>query len=324
MSKITKADRKKALKERTTTNVSNRDKSGFAGQKRAFDFKGKEVTFWKPEKGSNHIDIIPYLITTDKHPGKLKEGYEDYILEYYMHPSVGASEDTFVCLKKTFGKPCPICEEQAILRQDENVDEDSVKALNAKRRAIYNIIDKNDEEAGIQLFEVSHFLFEKELLEEAETAEEEVIIFADIEEGTSIKFRAKEKSFGGFSFFEFKAFSFEERDEAYAESILKKSYSLDKYIVIPTYDEVRNAFLGIESEDDDGSVEEEDNDTEDEDVNEEKTRKDRKRKERKKKKDVNPCPHAHVFGTDCDEHDDCADCAAWDDCADKQEELNDE
>jgi len=322
--KMTKEERRQALRDRTTSNIKNKDSSGVQG-KRILDLSEyKDVTFYKPKKGTNSLDIIPYLVSTERHPQGLKVGQEDYVLDVWVHGWVGPGEDSFLCLKKTFGKPCPICEEIANLMQGENPNKKQIKSMQAKRRCFYNVIDLDDrdKEEVIQLFEVSHFLFEKELLEEAETAEEEVIIFSDIEEGRTIRCRASQETMeGGKPFFKFKSFSFGRRKKAYKESIIEKSYPLDALLIIPAYEEVKNAFFGI---DDDGEANEhkdQENEGEAED-----TRGDsrRERRDREPKKSKTACPHNHTYGTDCDEYrEDCDDCDVWDKCADERDRLND-
>jgi len=328
MKKISREERKKALQERTTKNIENKDKKGFSG-KRAIDYKGQEISWWKPKEGPNRIDILPYLVGTDHHPGKMKKGFEDYLLEYAVHYQVGPEEASYLCLKKMYGKPCAICQEQAALRQNENSDEDEIKSLNSQMRTAYNIIDLDDKEAGIQIFDVSHFLFELELLEKIEVfkQKEEVPTIFDIEEGYSIEFRAKGKKYKKSSYFEFKDFTFQERENPYSEDIFEETYALDEYLVIPTYEEVRNAFLGIEEDEEEDEPEEEE-ETKDEQptkAKEEVTDDKSKRRERKRKKETkNKCPHDHVFGKDCDEHDECEECSQWNACADEQDRLDDE
>ena len=92
------------------------------GKKREgiFDFGGKEVKFYKPsfdkeaKSNINRIDIVPYEITSSKHPlvanGSWKKGQKDYMLEVYVHKSVGPDFATVICPRETYGHKCPICD----------------------------------------------------------------------------------------------------------------------------------------------------------------------------------------------------------------------
>ena len=292
--RISKEERRKALQERTNKNVQNSGKSEFGA--RYLSTTGyDEVKWFKPQsKVKNCIDILPYVITTKNHPQGMKIGYEDYLLDLFVHKNVGPRDDSFICLSKNFGKPCPICEEMARLSKEGKDDE--AKAIKPSRRAVYNVIDLNNPDEGIQLFDVSHWLFEKELTEELKGCytDGEIPIFSDLEEGMSIKFRGSDKVFKGNKYLEYKTFSFEDRDEDYDDKILDEVYPLDAMLVIPTYEEVYASFYGEDADEEEEEVEEKparrskakkevevEEEIEDEEVEEESAPK--KRRERKSK-----------------------------------------
>lgn len=338
------------LKEKTQEHNKNKDSGSFSA--RVLDLSDyEEVSFFQPKKGKQSIDIIPFEAKTDSFP-KLQKGDIDYVMDFFVHYDVGPGKDRFLCLQKTCGLPCPVCEESDMLKEQEG-DEKIIEALRPRRRVLYNVIDINNEDKGIQLFETSHYLFEKELLEEA-GADEELIIFSDIEDGRTIKFRASEKKFGGNSFTEFKSFTFEERDEPYEDDIIDEAYSLDKIINVPDYQTVYDSLHGInhtteedEEDEDEEEVEEKpsrkskgkskskkkkssladdsaipfDNDEEEEDEDEEEApkKKGKKKSKKKKKSDDNECPSGYTFGEDCDEYDECLDCEVWEECSAAQE-----
>ena len=301
--KKSKAERKEALKKNTENSAKNADK-GFSG-KRLLDTSGlDEVKFWRPEKGNKNkvsLDIIPYVVQTKHHPQKIKPGYNDYRLDVFVHRYIGPGDDTFLCLKKTFGKPCPICEHEESLQ--ESGQKKASEGFKAKRRCVYNIIDMNDIDAGIQLFEESYWLFEKEMLEEAETSEDQVITFSDLEDGRNVRFRPKTDSYEGNSFFKYKSFTFPERDEAYEDDFDEEAYCLDELMIIPTYEEMQAALKGEGEDEDEDEV---DNDLNDDaipfDVDEK-----------------SKCPIGKYGETD--DHKECKNCDVWDDCADEQERL---
>lgn len=211
-----------------------------------------EVNFFSPQEGRNRINIIPYTIKTKNHPlvkrGEFEIGDKDYMMDVWVHRGVGPSEASVVCLKNTYGKPCPICEHSAMLRKQGKEDEAS--ALKPSRRAFYNVQDMKDP-GKLKIFEASHYLFEKELIDEARDDEEGGFIdFADEETGREIKFRCSKTSKGGFEFNEFKSFSFEERDENIPDELLESAISFDEIMNVPTYDEVEKILYGTDDEDD--------------------------------------------------------------------------
>jgi len=236
------------MKARTEENYKNKDYG--VGGARVLDLSSLEdVEFFKPEKGKHCIDIIPYEITTNNHMTR-KPGELDYVLEYYTHYDVGARKGRVVCPAKTFGKPCPICEEMEELK-DQEADEDMIDALKPKRRVLYNVIDTKKPDKGIMLFDVSHYLFEAEILDEAGSGDES-IVFSDTEDGASISFRDTGKKGIG----RFKGFAFEDREEPYDDDIIDEAYSLDSLLVVLSYEEIHNMFHNADEDDEEEEEEE--------------------------------------------------------------------
>ena len=254
------SDRKAALKRRTESTSQNRSSGGGGGVLDISDHE--DVNFYKPEKGDNIIDIVPFIVTQDWYPtlrspkGKpinIPVGDPDYKLEVCVHRGIGAEERTVVCLQRCFGKRCPICEERKAAD-----DPDVEKELKPTWRSIYNIKEPEGDDT-IKIFDVSEYLFERELLEEA-TQGDDIVSFSDLEDGASIKFRAKQEKYQGNAFFKFKKFDFIERDEELNESILEDVYPLDAMLTILTYEQVNSIFLGEELDDDDNSNDDDSND----------------------------------------------------------------
>ena len=179
--------------------------------------------------------------------GEAEIGEMDYCLDFYSHRNVGPSEKTVLCLKGTYGKPCPICEHSASLRKAGK--EKEANSLKSSRRVVYNVQDLKEPEK-LKVFETSHYLFEKELIEEARDDEEGGFIdFADIDEGKEIKFRASKSKIGDKEFMEYKSFSFEDRDEPLDEDLLASAISFDELLTVPTYEEVEKILYGDDDED---------------------------------------------------------------------------
>ena len=344
-------NKKSSLAKRMQVSYESKE-SGNISRKSVLDWKkvDGEVTFFKPTEGKNRINIIPYVIKTKNHPlvkkGEFSVGDSDYVMDFFIHKSVGPTESSVLCLKSTFGKPCPVCELQAKLCKEGKGDE--AKALKPSRRVAYNIEDTK-EPGKLKVFETSHFLFEKELIDEARDDEENGFVdFADPEEGKEVKFRASKTSQGGYEFLEFKSFGFEDRDEKISSKLLKQAISFDEILTIPTYEEVEKILYGAEDSDDeedsedepkkkpskksskeeDDDEEEEDSDDSDDEENddeeeEEEEEKPSKKSSKKSSKDdeedfedepKKKCPFGHKYGVDTDVYDDCDNCDCWANC----------
>jgi hypothetical protein len=301
--------------------------------------------WYKPQKGTNLLDILPFIAVTDNSP-RCKKGEVDYLLDVYVHKSVGPARDEFLCLQKNYGRACPICEHREELRE-QGEDEDVIKELYPKRRVLYNIKDLKGESKKIQLFETNHFQFELEIQKEAETDQDgEFVVFFDPEDGKSVKFRGYEDTYKGRKYIKIEKVSLENREKQYKESILEKTIALDSLLVVPSYEEVRDSFFGVvgsssddeddetpkkrskvietdDDEDDDdrpkkkGKVDDEDDDEDDDDDDRPKKKGKVEEEDQPKKKSSSKCPHGHVFGKDCDSTDECEDCKLWDECSDE-------
>lgn len=245
MAKISKEERRAKLRERQEEDIKNRD-GGFGCN--WIDLAlCSDVTFFTPKPKKNYeIDIIPYLVgDKKKHPQGVEPGYEDWVLEVYVHRRVGPAKKDFICLEKTFGKACPICEEKEIQRKN-GVEYEDYKHLVPSRRCAYWVNDLKDKDNGVQLFVVSFHLFTKELLEKIAYKEQrsgEKLYIADLEEGYTITFRTSEEKSNQGSYTKFKDFDIVEREDAYDDSALEETFPLNDMLIIPTYAEVNKAFL---------------------------------------------------------------------------------
>lgn len=244
------SERRKQMKEEMASRLqeSYNSKDG-SGKFKSIFIKEKlgNVPMWKCSEDEHFINIIPYI--AGKNNPTVKEGKLAYNLDIQVHRKVGVNEDSYICLARTYGKKCPICEEQAELRKQDDYDDKYVKSLNPTRRVIYNIecLDSDKESRkGIQLFEVSHWLFEKELAELAKKPRGGgFVLFSDPDDGKIVFFR---KSGSGPTNTEYKAFKFEERTEIVSDDVLDAALCLDELIHIPSYEEVKNAFYGTDTE----------------------------------------------------------------------------
>lgn len=332
MARATAKERREALRNRTSRGVSERNIKGSV-KKSVLDFsKTKknegdqfEVTHGKKE---NYIDIIPFEITQDWYktllsvkgsPIGLEVGYVDYKLEVPIHKGIGENNDVFLCLKKAFGKKCPICEElrEEYNKSDEDQDEKKISALSPKWRCFYNIYDYNGDSEDIKLWDFSYHLFEKKLQTAIEEESDGIAIFSDLEEGSSIKFKGTEKFFGKYPYVKPRDVSFVKRD-IYEESIIDSTFPLDAMLKIPTYEEVYEVHFGevatVNENESNEKVEEKSapqrkqrtrsfgnsNDSKNsESAKPERTRGKTKEEDNNESQE-NKCPQGKEFGVDCD------------------------
>ncbi len=241
--------------------ASYESKGSMGGKVGVMDWKkvDGEVQFFSPVEGRNRINIIPYVIKSKNHPlvkkGEFEIGDKDYVMDVYVHRGVGPSEASVLCLKNTYGKPCPICEQSQVLRKQGK--EEEAGALKASRRVFYNVQDLKNPDT-LKVFEASHYLFEKELIDEARDDDEGGFVdFADEETGKEIKFRCSKVTKGKLEFNEFKSFSFEDRDENIPDELLENAISFDEILRVPTYDEVEKILYGRDDDDDEEDDDEE-------------------------------------------------------------------
>lgn len=348
-------NKKKSMMKRYQVSYESKE-SGAPAKAGIMNWKKVEgdVTFFSPIEGRNRINIIPYIIKTKNHPlvkrGEFEIGDKDYVMDVFVHRGIGPSEASVLCLKSTYGKPCPICEQSAILRKQGK--EEEAGALKASRRVFYNIQDMKEPDK-LKVFETSHYLFEKELIDEARDDEEGGFIdFADPIDGKEIKFRASDVQKGSIKYKEFKSFSFEDRDDPISDELLESAISFDEIMNVPTYEEVEKILFGQDDDEDkpaknsskeyedDNSDEDEDRpvkksskkyDDEDDDDSDDEDDEPKAKKPAKQtdedddepeppKKSCGKCPFGHCFGKDDDKYDDCDDCDVWDKCVKEHKE----
>jgi hypothetical protein len=292
-----------AMSDAHKRSYETRDSGSF---KDIFD-RGKcgNITFWKPVPNEHIIEILPWF-AGENYPyiqgRKLKEGTPTYLVDVYVHRNVGANDDQYICLAKSYNKPCPICE----FRNSGDLSAEEVEALRPKRRTVYAIWDRDAESKGVQVWEVAHWYMEKKLQYRAKRPRGGGFInYSHAKLGRSISFTitaiGKNREYEGHDFIE--------RESPIPEEILEKVPCLDELLYIPEYKEVQDAFLGGMSD----KGEEEIQPIEEEspytiatgttpilpEVGEVKVR---------------ICPIGQKFGQDFDEFEDCDGCSVRADC----------
>lgn len=218
------------------------------------------VDVFKPKKEGNYrFNIIPYIAgkkNRDTEPGEL-----DYEFTFFVH-RVGDGDDsrTIVCPKKTYGKPCPICEMVERLSKNYVENEDEIKALKARQRQLFNIVDVRDEENRIQIYETSYFkgfgeMLDKRLRNFDDEDDENYGDFADIPGGRTLKVLFAEETFNGNKFLAPSSIDFITRKEELPDSIIDEAVCLDSCLKVMEYDAILKLIAG--TEDDNEEVQEE-------------------------------------------------------------------
>ena len=211
------------------------------------------LKFWKPTSAEHIIDIIPYFAGSND--PELKEGEQTHVLIIFVHYDVGVNKDAFVCPARNYNQPCPICEYREDLRREEDYDEELVKSLNPKKRSIYNVVvlDSPKEEAkGVQVFDVAHWYMEKHLSALAKVpdrnaggragAANRYVPFSSLDHGMSVAFEKK----GSKRNTEYIGHKFVERGYSISDEVASQAIPLDNYVVISSYEELKEAFYGSE------------------------------------------------------------------------------
>lgn len=307
---------------------SFKSRNSGGNKKSVFDWSklDKEVSFFKPKEGSNAIDIIPYTIKNSMHPlvksGAMKIGGEDYMMDIFIHARVGPAEQDVICPKKNYNKHCPICDAAEEFRK--NGQDEEYRALKAKRVCFYNVVDQAHPEDGVKVWNVSYFLFEKNLIEEANDSSDDgkFVEFADVKHGKTVKFRGTVRKIGTNEFLEFTGFKFLDREDSVAK-YMKEVVNFDELITLMTPDQLSAILTGDEDEGvkeaDEGKsnkptiVEEKNHpENDDDDVP--------RKNSVKVQDDANPCPSGYVFGKDFDTKPECDDCSKLRECYKKSKE----
>lgn len=217
---------------------------------------GVKVSFFQPKEAEFELDFIPYEVTTDHHPKGMKPGDLWAQRSIKVHYGIGADESAYICLK-TIGKKCPICEDRADMANDPNADEKLIKDLAPKDRAIYQLIDLNDEKKGIQIWDYSYHLFEKRLMNDITKTENAAGGrkrstphggFSDLVGGQTLTVSFIEKKMGQNKFFECDRIDAVDRDD-YDDFILDEALDLDAIIEILSYDKLKAIYLAVDEKD---------------------------------------------------------------------------
>lgn len=291
--------------------------------------KPSDMRTFKFKKGPNRISIIPFVVSMANNPDGIDVGDAWYCTTVKVHMNIGAAGEAILC-PSNFGKPCPICEHRrALMDEGAEWNDDSVSSLAPRKRQLFMIINEDDDDKSVQLMESSYKNF-GELLETEIREDEEVAIFADPEDGMSLRCRGIEKTFGKNKYIGIDKITFEDRDPLSDEAV-NSALDLHKILKVYSYDEIFSKLhVGNEEpeteeapkprgnkkvnkpepepeEDDSDSTEEEEQDSSD------------STEESNQSENDSDCPH---FGTNCGYDDEvCDECDNWRECRKATDKL---
>lgn len=263
------------LTRRAQQQTDTRDDMSSGSRQGYMNYGSTGLKFFKyGEPGTYHdLNILPWRIGSKNHPevyrtkdepetlkngkpnpNKVCVGDFDYVLDIMVHKNIGPGNGDYICPKKNFGKPCPICDRADELWKDEATKKEA-RNLFAKRRCVYLVQELNDqlvpktsEDATTpKIMEVSHSVFTQGLQGKATSClrGKGVVNFADLEEGKVVSFNIEEGTMGnGKTFKKAANFEFNDRVEDISDEILEKCPSLDSLMIIKTADQLRAALYG--------------------------------------------------------------------------------
>jgi hypothetical protein len=152
-------------------------------------------------------------------------------------------------------KPCPICEHRARLAKDPEADENLVRDLGPKERQLWNVIDLDNPDKGVQLWDISFHLFGKLLDDRIKNADEDDdfdFFYEPKSEdgGRTLRLGVSENNFAGRSYYEVTSIDFKPRKKDYDDEVLEQAQNLDEVLAIPEYAKLKSLFLEAEQNDD--------------------------------------------------------------------------
>jgi hypothetical protein len=206
----------------------------------------KDTPLFKLKPGIMYIDIIPFI--AGKGNPNASEGMRHWERTFWVHNSIGVDNSKVICAAKTFGEKCPICEfreaNSSKAARDEDVYE-QIKALEPKKRQLFNVIDTKSANKDIQIWNESYHLFGKDLYSEVRNADERDHWdeFYYLEKGWTLKIGVEERSYNRRSFSAVDTIHFRERDKDYPDEMAEDAPCLDDCLIVPNYDDLKKLFL---------------------------------------------------------------------------------
>ncbi len=212
----------------------------------------RDVPQFKPSLGVKVIDIVMARAGAN-HPlvvmGKLKEDQMTHICWVYVHKGIGPNQDWFICLARTYGHPCPICEYRTRLQADPDVPDETIRLYGTGRYplGIYNVIHHLNPnqitwQEPVMVWPINNSFMESPLQTMCKSPIGGGYInymwpTAGEQGGRHIAFEVVQKG----QYFDYKGHQFILRQSPVPPHVLQAAYCLGDLLYIPEYDEVKEA-----------------------------------------------------------------------------------
>lgn len=203
-------------------------------QKKLRDLERKARKFWKPKEGKNVIRILPPWSDA-----------ETFYKEVPYHWNVTSDKKGFTC-RSVIGKKCYICEViQELSESSSPADQKRAQDLMATTRMLYNIVDMDNQSAGIQLYASGEKILQELLSHYVDT---EWGNFTHYRKGYDVIIHREGTGLSTKYTLRLKRNPSPIADKRW----LKELVDLDTVFPIPTYKEQKAAYLGdLEEEEED-------------------------------------------------------------------------
>lgn len=201
-----------------------------------------------PKSDTANIDVLNYIVNSPKHPevvGKrINIGDQWYEFTFYIHSNIGPMDEKVIC-PTSIGLPCPICEKHRVLSRDETADTEAVDVLRNKMRQLFNVIDLEHFDDGVQVWDCSFYKgFGEKLVKKLRRGPIEWACFAFLSGGMSINLECSKGKFGKGNYAEIDAINFVKREQDYEDSMLPQMIDLDACLDVKPYKELQELLYG--------------------------------------------------------------------------------
>ncbi len=209
------------------------------------------VKFFEAKPGIYIFDIIPYIVKKGKdEPGgnPMADAGELYFERtYWRYSKIGPEEKKYIATHKTFRESDYVQEFRNAEAKKADVDQKFLKSLNPQERQLFLVYEPKFPEKGIQLLDMSHFVFGNLLDSRINNSSEEegwdLFYFPD-QDGMSLRVTIEEENKAGFKFNKVTAIDFIPRKTPLPSNIVNHKIDLDAMLIKTSYEDLKAAFLG--------------------------------------------------------------------------------
>ena len=200
-----------------------------------FTSSGNEKV-WNVKDKSHKVRLLPV------HP---VDNINFYGMTVHVHTNVGVNGDQFLCPKRMKNMNCPICEHQTALWDTEP---DMAKDLYPQTRYLVWMVDLSvsEDKQVAEIWSCPRTAMDDILGVSYKKSTDEILNLADIDDGLAIYFDREKTQ--GTNFSKYKNFQLDDKPIPAKDEWLEGIVSFVEVLEYATYDEIKNAFLGISEE----------------------------------------------------------------------------